>query len=197
LKTSGGRNPTRSIAATEHFQMMTKRDFVRSTALTAIAFSVSKSGRARAQTAVDSGSARIRDIAAEGFIYGLSIVMNFGAMYAFAVDRNSGQFKAPFNEIANAHSVFTYKGYRRRDAEQRHALFERVDGPEGGANRALGSGCRSQALLFSPAMRRRHVQLWLHRLAHDRRRRRRLHGGRAEPERTRSGDDQARVPLEH
>ena len=35
--------------------------------------------------------------------------MNYGVMYAFAVDRNSGQFKAPFNEIANAHSVFTYK----------------------------------------------------------------------------------------
>jgi hypothetical protein len=30
-------------------------------------------------------------------------------MYEFAVDRNSGQYKAPFNQIANAANVFTYK----------------------------------------------------------------------------------------
>jgi hypothetical protein len=89
--------------------MMTKRDFVRSTAMAAMGLSGSKSGRPRAQTAVDANSANIGDIAAEGFIYGLPIVMNYGVMYAFAVNRNSGQFRAPFNEIANAHSVFTYK----------------------------------------------------------------------------------------
>ena len=50
-----------------------------------------------------------RAIAEEGFIYGLPIVMNYAVMYEYAVDRNSGQFKAPFNEINNEARVFTYK----------------------------------------------------------------------------------------
>lgn len=50
-----------------------------------------------------------KQIAEEGFVYGLPIVMNYAVMYEFAVDRNSGQFKAPFNEIQNEARVFTYK----------------------------------------------------------------------------------------
>ncbi len=53
--------------------------------------------------------AEIRSIAEEGFIYGLPLVMNYGVMYEYAVDRNSGQFKAPFNQIHNEARVFTYK----------------------------------------------------------------------------------------
>src|SRR5438093_11211104 len=30
-------------------------------------------------------------------------------MYEYALDKNSGQFKAPFNEIKNEPRVFTYK----------------------------------------------------------------------------------------
>ena len=48
-------------------------------------------------------------IAEEGFIYGLPIVMNYAVMYEYAVDRNSGQFKAPFNQILNEARVFTYQ----------------------------------------------------------------------------------------
>jgi len=55
------------------------------------------------------GIEETRAIAEEGFIYGLPIVMNYAVMYEFAVDRNSGQFKAPFNQIFNDHRVFTYK----------------------------------------------------------------------------------------
>lgn len=55
------------------------------------------------------GIEETRAIAEEGFIYGLPIVMNYAAMYEFAVDRNSSQFKAPFNQIKNEHRVFTYK----------------------------------------------------------------------------------------
>jgi len=50
-----------------------------------------------------------KDIAEEGFIYGLPIVMNYAVMYAYAVDPDSGQFKAPFNEIKNEARVYTYK----------------------------------------------------------------------------------------
>jgi hypothetical protein len=55
------------------------------------------------------GVAETKAIAEEGFIYGLPIVMNYAVMYEYAVDRNSGQFKAPFNEINNEARVFTYK----------------------------------------------------------------------------------------
>src|SRR5271154_1847538 len=53
--------------------------------------------------------AETKDIAEEGFVYGLPIVMNYAVMYEYAVDRNSGQFKAPFNQIKNEARVFTYK----------------------------------------------------------------------------------------
>ena len=55
------------------------------------------------------GIAETKAIAEEGFVYGLPIVMNYAVMYEYAVDRNSGQFKAPFNQIKNEPNVFTYK----------------------------------------------------------------------------------------
>ena len=55
------------------------------------------------------GMAETKAIAEEGFIYGLPIVMNYAVMYAYAVDRDSGQFKAPFNQIRNEPNVYTYK----------------------------------------------------------------------------------------
>src|SRR5271154_669917 len=55
------------------------------------------------------GIAETKAIAEEGFIYGLPIVMNYAVMYEYAVDRDSGQFKAPFNQIKNEARVFTYK----------------------------------------------------------------------------------------
>ena len=55
------------------------------------------------------GIAETKKIAEDGFIYGLPIVMNYAIMNEFAIDKNSGQFKAPFNEIDNDEHVFTYK----------------------------------------------------------------------------------------
>lgn len=51
----------------------------------------------------------IEDIAARGYIYGLPLVMHYAITYAYAVDRDSGQYKAPFNTIRNGTQVFTYK----------------------------------------------------------------------------------------
>ncbi len=48
-------------------------------------------------------------IAEEAYLYGLPIVMNYAIMYDYAVDRESGQFKAPFNKIHNESRVYTYK----------------------------------------------------------------------------------------
>ena len=71
---------------------------------------VSKAEKRDKATGVAAPSiAETKAIAEEGFLYGLPIVMNYAVMYEYAVDRNSGQFKAPFNEINNEARVFTYK----------------------------------------------------------------------------------------
>ncbi len=62
-----------------------------------------------ARADIDLTSAEIEAIAEEGFIYGLPIVMNYGVMTEYAINRDSGQFKAPFNHIKNEARVFTYK----------------------------------------------------------------------------------------
>ena len=51
--------------------------------------------------------AETKAIAEEAFIYGLPLVMNYAVMQEFAVDENSGQFKAHFNELKNEHRVAT------------------------------------------------------------------------------------------
>jgi hypothetical protein len=53
--------------------------------------------------------AEVKAIAEDAFIYGLPIVMNYAVMNEFSIDKNSGQFKAPFNTMYNDASVFTYK----------------------------------------------------------------------------------------
>jgi len=55
------------------------------------------------------GFAETRAIAEEGFIYGLPIVMNYAVMNDFVLDKDSGQYKGPFNTIVNEARVFTYK----------------------------------------------------------------------------------------
>jgi hypothetical protein len=88
--------------------MLTKRDLLRSAACAAAATAVAKPHLALAQ----SGRPRFleaKDIAEKGFIYGLPIVMNYGIMYDFAIDKASSQFKAPFNQIKNESHVATYK----------------------------------------------------------------------------------------
>jgi hypothetical protein len=90
--------------------MLTKRELLRSAALAAITASTANSFPVHAQTSADRpGFLKAKDIAEAGFIYGLPIVMNYAVMYEYAVDRNSGQFKAPFNQIKNEPNVFTYK----------------------------------------------------------------------------------------
>ena len=88
--------------------MLTKRNLLRSAAITAIAAAASKASIANAENG-RPGFFGSKDIAEAGFIYGLPIVMNYAVMYEYAVDRKSGQFKAPFNQIKNEPNVFTYK----------------------------------------------------------------------------------------
>lgn len=88
--------------------MLTKREFLHTVGLTAAAAATSGSNPAMAQ-AGRPGFFKAREIAEAGFIYGLPMVMNYAIMYEFVIDRNSGQYKAPFNRIANEARVFTYK----------------------------------------------------------------------------------------
>jgi len=53
--------------------------------------------------------AETKATAEEAFIYGLPLVMNYAVMNEFVIDKNSGQYKAPFNTISNEARVFTYK----------------------------------------------------------------------------------------
>ncbi|QLQ26045.1 MAG: DUF1254 domain-containing protein [Dechloromonas sp.] len=71
---------------------------------------VTQAARKEAAAGVPApGIAEVKAIAEEGFIYGLPLVMNYAVMHEFVIDKNSGQFKAPFNTIANEARVFTYK----------------------------------------------------------------------------------------
>jgi hypothetical protein len=76
---------------------------------TAIFVSLAASLALTAARAADITPAETKAIAEEGFIYGLPIVMNYAVMYEYCVDKNSGQYKAPFNQINNEARVFTYK----------------------------------------------------------------------------------------
>ncbi|MEJ5020995.1 DUF1254 domain-containing protein [Ochrobactrum vermis] len=86
--------------------MLTKRDLLRSAAMAVLVTAMAKSTTAVAQDKAEGPSLlEARSIGEEGFIYGLPLVMNYAVMHEFAVDKNSGQFKAPFNEINNMHTV--------------------------------------------------------------------------------------------
>src|ERR1700748_1647708 len=90
--------------------MLTKRELLHSAAMAAIAAATAGSTAALAQSnAAWPSLIKAKDIAEAGFIYGLPIVMNYAVMYEYVVDRDSGQFKAPFNQIKNEPNVFTYK----------------------------------------------------------------------------------------
>jgi len=90
--------------------MLTKRELLRTAAMTTITLASTRTVPAFAQASADRpGFLKAKDVAEAGFIYGLPIVMNYAVMYEYAVDRNSGQFKAPFNQIKNEPNVFTYK----------------------------------------------------------------------------------------
>jgi hypothetical protein len=96
--------------------MLTKRQFLKSTAAAALVAPGLASGLA---ASLNSGPARAaasrpgfiaaKDVAEQGYIFGLPIVMNYGVMYEFVLDKGGPQYKGPFNTIANEARVFTYE----------------------------------------------------------------------------------------
>jgi hypothetical protein len=88
--------------------MLTKRELLDSAAMAVLAATMAKFTPAMAQNNAEwPNLLEAKDIDEEGFVYGLPLVMFYAVMQEFAVDRNSGQFKAPFNEINNQHRVAT------------------------------------------------------------------------------------------
>ena len=79
---------------------------VTAAALMATSCNSSKQDNAGAE-APDPGD--VKAIAEEAFIYGLPIVMNYAVMNELALNKDSGQYKAPFNTIASEARVFTYQ----------------------------------------------------------------------------------------
>ncbi|MBK7423974.1 MAG: hypothetical protein IPJ48_13210 [Propionivibrio sp.] len=71
------------------------------TLVTAITFSLTAS----AQTTPTP--TEIKAVSEEAFLYGLPMVMMYGIMNEYAINKDSSQYKAPFNTIANVPKVFT------------------------------------------------------------------------------------------
>jgi hypothetical protein len=65
--------------------------------------------QAEKATGTHHSAEQIKAISEEGFVYGLPIVMNYAVQYSFCVDKNSGQYKGPYNQIVNVARVFTWK----------------------------------------------------------------------------------------
>jgi len=53
--------------------------------------------------------AETKAIAEEAYLYGLPLVMNYAVMNEFVLNTNSGQYKAPFNQLLNEARVFTWQ----------------------------------------------------------------------------------------
>jgi hypothetical protein len=57
--------------------------------------------------AADGSQVEAQAIAKEAYTYGFPLVDNYRCEYAYFVDRQSPEFKAPWNQIANIPRVFT------------------------------------------------------------------------------------------
>ena len=74
-----------------------------------LCFCLSSVGFASSDPRSDARAMETQQIAGEALTYGLPMIMNYSVLYAYAVDTQSGQYKAPFNQIANASKLFTPK----------------------------------------------------------------------------------------
>ena len=176
--------------------MFTKRDLLRSAAMTALFAATAKSTPVFAQNKADwPRLLEVKDIAEEGFIYGLPLVMNYAVMQEYAVDRNSGQFKAPFNEIKNLHHVAT--------PADTAVITPNSDTPYSvlwldlrAEPMVVSVPITERTLLRGPAHRRQHLQFWLYRHARHGDRVGRLSGGRPRLERCNAQRDQEGLHID-
>jgi hypothetical protein len=82
---------------------MTIKSLLKSTALVmAIAITTGSPVQAAAPNTKE-----IKAISEEAFLYGMPMVMLYSIMHEYAIDKNSGQYKGPFNTIKNEPKVYT------------------------------------------------------------------------------------------
>ena len=62
-----------------------------------------------AARAADVTPAEAKTIAEEAFIYGFPMVMNYGTMYEYFIDKAGAQYKCSFNQLYNTAHVYTPK----------------------------------------------------------------------------------------
>lgn len=62
---------------------------------------------ATAQVADNVSPEEVRAIVKEAYIYGYPLVDNYRVQHDYYIDKDSGQFKAPWNQITNIHRVYT------------------------------------------------------------------------------------------
>lgn len=67
--------------------------------LSGVLVATTLSAQAQTETTPDPEAARVQALAEEAYVYGLPLVMTYGVMYAFSIDRESSQFKAPINQL--------------------------------------------------------------------------------------------------
>ncbi|MGD9592168.1 MAG: DUF1254 domain-containing protein [Candidatus Berkiella sp.] len=57
----------------------------------------------------DLKKGEVQAIAEEAFIYAYPMIMAYGIMYEYNIDKSNGQYKGPFNQITNESQVYTPK----------------------------------------------------------------------------------------
>jgi hypothetical protein len=97
------------IGGTRHFTTSLLAGGLIAILITGCAFRKDAVDKAEMSETNAPGMEETKDIAEEGFIYGLPIVMNYAIMYQYSVDKTNLQYKAPFNQIKNDSRVFNYK----------------------------------------------------------------------------------------
>ena len=126
----------------------------------------------RGQRDCRPGIAETKAIAEEGFIYGLPIVMNYAVMYEFCGRQELRPVQGAVQRDQERGTRLHLQGHRGRHAQQRHALFPRCGWTCGPSRSCCRSRPSRNALLLRAALRRQHLQLWLHRQPGDGQRRR-------------------------
>ncbi len=109
-----------------------------------------------------AAAAQAQTIAEEAFVYGFPLVINYGTMYDFNVDKASPQYKGPFNRIINEARVFTPKDTTivTPNSDTPYSMLQMdLRGAAGDYRPGGGEG----PLLFGAVDRHVHVQLWVHR----------------------------------
>lgn len=89
--------------------MLSKRVFLQTTAQTILALFLPPAIAFADDQPERPGFFKAKDIAEAGYIYGLPLVMAYGALYEFAIDKSSDQYKGPMNLLINEARVFTYE----------------------------------------------------------------------------------------